>query len=248
MKSQSIAASTVPDRCLRCEFHVPEICDTPRSAGGCNAPRRQWETEPLTDDELIKGHLLEKERGQLLVSFGLLFERHHRHVVAWACRISGNYELALDLAQDVFVKVFTRLHAFRADSRFTTWLYSVTRNCFRDYAKARAARPREVGGEALLMVAPVTTTNAAVAELEAQSARRLVTHLIRDARLDDVELRAFAMHYCDDIPLSEITAALGLTNASGAKRPIMSARRKLRAAAARRSRREQSEVCVGVVR
>ena len=232
----------MPDRCLRCEFHVPEICDT-RSAGRCSAARLGCETELLRDEDLIRRHRLEKQGGHPYVSFGLLFERHHRHVVAWACRISGNYELALDLAQDVFVKVFTRLEAFRADSRFTTWLYSVTRNCFRDYVKARAARPREVGGESLMTVAPVTT-NAAVAELEAQSARRLVTSLVRDARLDDLELRAFAMHYRDDMPLSEITAALGLTNTSGAKAPIVSARRKLRAAAIRWSRHEQTELSV----
>jgi RNA polymerase sigma-70 factor (ECF subfamily) len=192
------------------------------------------------DGDLIRRHHLERERGEPPASFGVLFERHHRHVVAWACRMSGNYELALDLSQEVFVKVFTRLDAFRAESRFTTWLYTVTRNCFRDYVKARTARPREVGGDALLTAAPITA-NDALAALEAQSARRLVGRLIRDARLDETEMRAFAMHYRDDMPLAAITTALGLTNASGAKGPIVNARRKLRAAAERWTLREQAQ-------
>jgi RNA polymerase sigma-70 factor, ECF subfamily len=192
-----------------------------------------------TDEELIGRHHIERERAEPPTSFGLLFERHHRHVVAWACRISGDYELALELAQEVFVKVFTRLDAFRAESRFTTWLYTVTRNCFRDHLKAGAARPREVGDDALLTAAPVTA-NDAVAQLEAQSARRLVRRLIRDARLDETEMRVIVMHYRDDKPLDAIAAELGLTNASGAKAPIVSAKRKLRAAAARLTRREQA--------
>jgi RNA polymerase sigma-70 factor (ECF subfamily) len=243
MVVQFVVREAVPARCSRCEFYVPEICNQ------CSGP---WRTadHPLcagqspTDAELIARHQLERQRSQPPVSFGELFERHHRHVVAWACRISGDFELARDLAQDVFVKVFTRLDAFRADSRFTTWLYTVTRNCFRDYVKARAVRPREVGEAALLTAGPVTA-NDAVAELEARSARKLVRRLIRKARLDETEIRAIAMHYCDDMTLDAITAALGLTNSSGAKAPIVSARRKLRVAAAWWTHREQAHARAG---
>jgi RNA polymerase sigma-70 factor (ECF subfamily) len=226
----------VPVHCLRCECYVPAICDR-SSSDQCAARKSLCVGESPTDAELIRRYELERDFGQTPVSFGLLFERHHRHVVAWACRVSGNYELALDLAQEVFVKVFTRVGAFRAESRFTTWLYTITRNCYRDYIKSRAARPREVGGDALMTAAPITA-NDALAALEAQHARRLVMQLVRDARLDETELRAFAMHYRDEMPLEEITAALGLENASGAKAPIVSARRKLRAAAERRRRRD----------
>lgn len=172
------------------------------------------------------------------MSFGLLFQRHHRHVVAWACRISGDFDLALDLAQDVFVKVLTHVHAFRSDARFTTWLYTVTRNCYRDHLKARAARPREVGGEALEAVEPFAL-NAALDRLDALQTRGLISRLVSDARLDPTEKRVLVMHYRDDMPLAAITAGLALKNASGAKGPIVSATRKLRAAAARWTRRQQ---------
>jgi RNA polymerase sigma factor (sigma-70 family) len=229
--------SPVPTRCLRCPHHVPAICDVP-TAQGCTG-RVLCSVESPTDEELIGRHQAQREHGRPPSAFGLLFERHHRHVVAWTCRLSGNYELALDLAQEVWVKVFTRLDAFRGESRFSTWLYAVTRNCFRDYIKALAARPREVGGSALSTVDPITE-NDAVPRLEAQSARKLVGRLIEDARLDETERRAFAMHYGDDMPLAAITVALGLGNVSGAKAPIVSARRKLRAAAERWVRRQQA--------
>lgn len=227
-------------KCARCAFHIPEICESPLPAEPIPAPRPCAQGAP-SDEELIRRHRLERERAQPAISFGLLFERHYRHVVAWICRITRDLDLSLDLAQDVFVKLFTRLDAFRAESRFTTWLYTVSRNCFHDYLKARAARPREVGGEALLTVAPVAS-NDAVARLEKEQTRRLVGALLRDACLDDIERCAILMHYRDDMPLAVITATLGLANTSGAKAPIVSAKRKLRVAAERWTRRHEGRI------
>lgn len=227
-------------KCARCAFHIPEICESPVPAQPI-AVSPFPEPGAATDEELIRRHQIERERALRPTSFGLLFERHHRHVVAWICRITRDLELSRDLTQDVFVKVFTRLHAFRAESKFTTWLYSVARNCFHDYLKARAARPREVGGEALLALAGPIVANAALSTLEREQARRVVSRVLHDARLTDVEKHVVAMHYRDEMPLATITVRLGLANASGAKAQIVSAKRKLHAAADRWSRREHTQ-------
>jgi RNA polymerase sigma-70 factor, ECF subfamily len=161
-----------------------------------------------------------------------LFERYHRYVVAWACRMTGDYELAKDLAQDVFIKAYGAWDRFRGDSSFSTWLYTITRNCYRDYVKARGARPREVD-DAAFTFAPPVVENAAVAQLEAEHAKRLVRKLMRDAHLNPVEARAFRLHFGHDVPLDALTARLGLTNTSGARAQITSARRKLRRSAER---------------
>ena len=227
----SVSHEPVSARCAACRFRVPEICDRslPERVGDIPTP---CPGAAPSDHELIRRHEAEKSSGLPLTSFGLLFERHHKHVVSWACRIGGDLDLARDLAQEVFIKVFSRVAAFRAESRFTTWLYTVTRNCVRDHVKARSVRPVEVGGEALLESLAIPG-NEVVARLEAEEARRLVRRLVRDARLDPVEQRVFVMHYRDEMSLTAIGATLGLANASGAKAPIVSATRKLRAAAAR---------------
>ena len=157
----------------------------------------------------------------------MLFDRYHRHVVAWACRMSGSYELARDLAQDVFIKAWAAWDRFRGDSQFTTWLYTITRNCYRDHVKARAARPHEVDDRSLTTDSPVVE-NDAIAALEAAHAAALVRRLMRDAHLDPIETRAFVLHYGVELPLQDITRRLGLTNPSGARAPIISAKRKLR--------------------
>src|ERR1051325_5850215 len=201
--------------CGSCPHFVSGICDSPRlhppSAGDDDAACRS----ALRDAEVTT-----------------LFERYHRHVLAWACRMSGSYDLAKDLAQDVFVKAWTAWDGFRRDAHFTTWLYAITRNCYRDHLKARAARPREVDAEAIARRPPIVE-NEALAVLEAEHAATLVRRLIRDARLDPIEARVFRLHFGAGVPIDRLTASLALRNRSGARAPIVSAKRKLRRSAER---------------
>ena len=127
----------------------------------------------------------------------------------------------------MLTKAFASLDTFRRDSRFTTWLYVIARNRCHDEHRARAARPREVPEEAAMDVP--SEPNAALPALAARDARRIVRRLM-DEVLDETERHIMTLHYGHDMRLDAITAALGLTNASGAKAYIVSARRKLSAA------------------
>jgi len=80
--------------------------------------------------------------------------------------------------------------------------------------------------------AEAATFNDAVAALNARDARAIVHRLMNEA-LTDTEKRVMTMHYGHDMRLDEITAVLGLTNTSGAKAYIVSAKRKLNAAVKR---------------
>ena len=88
-----------------------------------------------------------------------------------------------------------------------------------------------------LAVAPPVIENAALRWVEVQHAATLVCGLMRDAKLDPTEARAFRLHYGGDVPLQVVTRQLGLTNASGAHACLVSARRKLRRSAERWQRR-----------
>ena len=64
------------------------------------------------------------------------------------------------------------------------------------------------------------------ARLERAWSARLV-HSLLDEALDETEKKVFILHYGDDLPLDTITRLLGLSNRSGAKAYVVSARRKL---------------------
>jgi RNA polymerase sigma-70 factor, ECF subfamily len=180
-----------------------------------------------SDEELIAEYdaATSSERPRLLDE---LFGRHRARVVAWCYRLTGDRDRAADLAQDVFVSAYSRLDTFRRDCKFTTWLYVIARNRCRD--DARAARHREVAEDAMVDVP--SELNDALATLDARDARTLVRTLM-DEVLNETEKRVMTLHYGHDMRLDAITTALGLTNTSGAKAYIVSAKRKLHAAVTR---------------
>jgi RNA polymerase sigma-70 factor (ECF subfamily) len=100
--------------------------------------------EALSDEELIARYRLAPASDTSRQFIDELFRRHRSRVVAWCYRLSGDRDLAPDLAQDVFIKAYSSLHTFRRDSRFTTWLYVIARNRCRDEARARSAVRREM--------------------------------------------------------------------------------------------------------
>ena len=45
--------------------------------------------------------------------------------------------LADDLAQDAFIRAFKNIRTFRGEAKFSTWLYRIAYNCFREDARRR---------------------------------------------------------------------------------------------------------------
>lgn len=48
---------------------------------------------------------------------------------------------ALDLAQETFVRVYRHRGKFRADAKFSTWMFSIALNLCRDHGRRRNSRP-----------------------------------------------------------------------------------------------------------
>jgi RNA polymerase sigma-70 factor (ECF subfamily) len=58
-------------------------------------------------------------------AFGVLVERHRRHVYQLCYRFVGNHEDASDLSQEVFLRAYRGLGNFRGQSTIATWLYRI---------------------------------------------------------------------------------------------------------------------------
>ncbi len=62
-------------------------------------------------------------------AFAQLVLRYQSQLRIWARRLcDGDYHLADDLAQEAFIKAYAALPAFRAEAKFSTWLYRITFN------------------------------------------------------------------------------------------------------------------------
>ncbi len=160
--------------------------------------------------------------------YGELFRRHQQRVAGWCLRFTGNKEAALDLAQEVFIKAYRRLDAFRGDSRFSTWLYTIARNHCMTEARRWSTEPAQAG-KAIPMYLPDSSSGSVDEIIEREQLLRLLRQLVSEA-LDETEAQVMTLHYYQELPLDTITRLLDLKNPSGAKAFIVSARRKLASA------------------
>jgi RNA polymerase sigma-70 factor (ECF subfamily) len=62
------------------------------------------------------------------LSFDLLLARHRTTVVNHLYRLVHNRDIAEELAQDVFVRVYRSRAKYQPDAKFTTWLFRITTN------------------------------------------------------------------------------------------------------------------------
>jgi RNA polymerase sigma-70 factor (ECF subfamily) len=71
----------------------------------------------------------------------------HAQVHRWALSLTADPDEADDVAQEVLVRLHRNLGKFAARSRFTTWLYQVTRNAARDERRRRERQERRATHE-----------------------------------------------------------------------------------------------------
>lgn len=82
------------------------------------------------DNEIIKRIKSGDER-----AFEELVTQYEKTVYSISFRILGNNDNALDVSQDVFLKIYRSINTFRAESRLSTWIYRITVNMCMDYIR-----------------------------------------------------------------------------------------------------------------
>ena len=75
-------------------------------------------------------------------AFSLIVRAYQVPVFNYVLRLVGDRTLAEDLTQEVFLRVFQGLSTFSLRSKFTTWLFQVTKNRVLDELRASERRPR----------------------------------------------------------------------------------------------------------
>lgn len=77
-------------------------------------------------------------------SFEELVRRYQRPISAYVYRMVGNYESALDLTQEIFIKVYNSLRRYRAEFKFSTWIYKIAHNAAVDHLRRSATREQSL--------------------------------------------------------------------------------------------------------
>jgi RNA polymerase sigma-70 factor (ECF subfamily) len=131
---------------------------------------------PLQQPDL--GVLRKAQRGDER-AFTLIVRTYETPVYNYVMRLVNDRALAEDLTQEVFLRVFQGLPKFSLRSKFTTWLFQVTKNRVLDELRASERRPRLT--VALDDVPPLEVVDAPMERVEAVDA---VWRSVRELNVD----------------------------------------------------------------
>ncbi len=138
-------------------------------------------------------------------AFGQLVDRYSTVIINLAYRMVGDRNDAEDLAQEAFVTAFKALPTFRADSKFSTWLYRIAANKCKDWLRAK--RPGQVD---LDSIADEYVTEGRTPET-LLSQQQVAGHLDRAIqRLPPLYREAFVMKHVEGLSYEEMEELLGV--------------------------------------
>jgi RNA polymerase sigma-70 factor (ECF subfamily) len=85
-------------------------------------------------------HAIRLAQGGDAAAFESIYRRHSRRVYALCLRLARDPVEAEDLTQEAFLQLFRKIHTFRGESAFSSWLYRLTANvAFMSFRKKKLA-------------------------------------------------------------------------------------------------------------
>ena len=133
---------------------------------------------------------------------GALAERYRGQVTRWAERVVKDPDEAEDVAQGILGSLVRRLASFRGESRFTTWLFRVTRNAALDRRRTDERR----AALRLAAVEPQATTGEELPDVELAALVRSYDH-----ELTTREREVFRMVDLEGSEAVAVARRLGIT-------------------------------------
>src|SRR5881628_3960570 len=92
------------------------------------------------------GELVQTAIAGRKASFEELVRRYQRPIAAYVYRMVGDYDAALDLTQEVFIKVYNSLTRYRSEFKFSTWIYKIAHNAAIDHLRRHSVREQALVG------------------------------------------------------------------------------------------------------
>jgi RNA polymerase sigma-70 factor (ECF subfamily) len=139
--------------------------------------------DPLSDAAIMLRAAAGDESG-----FNYLAEKYHRPIIHFLFRMVRNQAIAEELAQEVFLRVYRSRQSYRAEARFTTWLYRIATNLAVNHARD-TKRERAVRSVYLDATDEQTGTTPDVADDEPSVEQRL----LREERMKAIRTHIMAL-------------------------------------------------------
>ena len=97
--------------------------------------------KPVTLGRASDEELMRRTQNKDRQAFEILYERYHASVLSYLYRMLGNLEDVESIAQEVFLRAFRFAPTYRFPQKFSTWLFTITRNLAINYSRRRKRSP-----------------------------------------------------------------------------------------------------------
>src|SRR5688572_6392067 len=174
----------------------------------------------LGDNEIIS-RVLQGEQN----AYAELVNRYQGYVFTLILRMVKSREDAEEIAQDVFVKAYRSLADFRGESKFSTWLYTITNTTCITFLRKKKLEVHSLDNEKVFEMADSKDSGSRANVIEQKSRVSMVNKAIAMLSPDDAEV--ITLFYKAEQNLDEIARILGL-EANTAKVRLHRARGRLK--------------------
>ncbi len=150
-------------------------------------------------------------------AFALLVRRHQGPLYNFALRHLRAPQLAEDVVQDAFVRVVQNAGEFKHEARFTTWVYTITRNLYIDQLRKRALRkhpsldqekPGEEGDGPTLGEQTADTRASVERDATGSELKERIAKAVEE--LPEEQREVFLMREVANLPFKEIAEVTGV--------------------------------------
>jgi RNA polymerase sigma-70 factor (ECF subfamily) len=144
-------------------------------------------------------------------AFEFLFDKYRERVYRVAFRFVRNREDALEVTQDVFLRVYRGIGKFKTDSKFFTWLYRITVNRSIDFTRSRKSRGIKELEASVLEVAGTPTPGRSLppdpSELaQASELKEKLDQAVEE--LSETHRTVFLLHSMENLSYKEIAEVM----------------------------------------
>lgn len=156
-----------------------------------------------SDNEIIS-RVLRGEQN----AYAELVNRYQNYVFTLTLRLIKSREDAEEVAQDVFVKAYRALADFRGESKFSTWLYTITNTTSITFLRKKKLEVHSLDNEKVFDVADSKDSGLRADMVEQKSRVSMVTKAI--GLLSPADAEIITLFYKVEQSLDEIGKILGL--------------------------------------
>lgn len=140
-------------------------------------------------------------------AYAILVERYQNYVFTIVLRYVKGREDAEEVAQDVFVKAYRSMADFKGNSKFSTWLYTITTTTCITFLRKKKLEVHSLDNEKVFAVADNVDGGMSANQIEQKSKIAMVNSAINLLNPDDAQI--ITLFYKGEQTLEEIAQVLG---------------------------------------